>query len=127
MFQVRERNLNPKVACLKRREEEKSDPSQPQQGLLGPAGGPPTMGPGGSLGPSGPLSGLVPQPPLSAGGALVGGPGGLGVPGVSGASPGYGASSCAVSSQPAAMLTTTMSGGAGAAGYAPPPNSQAHV
>merc|ERR1712156_984056 len=79
--QVRERNLNPKVACLKRREEEKSDPSQPQQGLLGPAGGP-TMGPGGSLGPSGPLSGLVPPPPLSAGGALVGGPGGLNVAGV---------------------------------------------
>ena len=84
------------------------------------------MGPGGSLGPSGPLSGLVPPPPLSAGGAIVGGPGGLNVPGVSGASPGYGASSCAVSSQPTAMLTTTMSG-TGAVGYAPPPNSHMAV
>ena len=96
---------------------------------MGPGVGPPTMGPGGSLGPGGPLSGLVPPPPLSAGGALVGAPGPLGVPGVSGAATGYGASSCAVSSQPPAMLTTTMSGaaGPGVPSYAPPPNSQAHV
>ena len=85
------------------------------------------MGPGGSLGPNGPLSGLVPPPPLSAGGAMVGVP--LSVPGASGASTGYGASSCAISSQPPAMLTTTMSGaaGPGVATYVPPPNSQAHV
>ena len=87
------------------------------------------MGPGGSLAPSGPLGGLVPPPPLSAGGGLVGGPGTLGVPGVSGPSTGYGASSCAVSSQPPTMLTTSMAGttGPGVASYAPPPNSQAHV
>merc|ERR1712018_332653 len=44
--QVRERNLNPKVACLKRREEEKADgsglapPPQAQQAAQQQAGGP---------------------------------------------------------------------------------------
>ena len=37
--QVRERNLNPKVACLKRREEEKADGSGVAAAALGAAGG----------------------------------------------------------------------------------------
>ena len=79
------------------------------------------MGPGGTLGPGGPLSGLIPPPPLSASVPL-------GTSGVSGASTGYGASSCAVSSQTPTMLTTTSGAtGPAMASYPPPPNSQTHV
>jgi hypothetical protein len=51
--QVRERNLNPKVACLKRREEEKADGSG-----LAPPGAP-------SQGPQGPASAMGFPPPVS--------------------------------------------------------------
>ncbi|XP_059693764.1 transcription factor 4 [Haemorhous mexicanus] len=43
--QVRERNLNPKAACLKRREEEKVTQEPPPLAL---AGGHPAMGDGGN-------------------------------------------------------------------------------
>ena len=66
--QVRERNLNPKVACLKRREEEKADGS----GLAPPPPGPP----GGPQQPSAAM-GFPPstsQGPSSAGAAAAGAP-----------------------------------------------------
>ena len=71
--QVRERNLNPKVACLKRREEEKADGSGLAPPGPGPqptaastmAGFPPStsQGPPASAGTGAPL--LYPPPPHS--------------------------------------------------------------
>ena len=71
--QVRERNLNPKVACLKRREEEKADgglaPPPDLQDLQGGAGPPPPCGPPGPP-PSGPPSAAMGfAPSTSQGGA----------------------------------------------------------
>jgi hypothetical protein len=47
--QVRERNLNPKAACLKRREEEKSEDLNQQMNLVPPAGSMPSMSAGGGV------------------------------------------------------------------------------
>lgn len=71
--QVRERNLNPKVACLKRREEEKADgsglapPGPPSQGPPGPGsamGFPPAVSTQGGAGSAAPPP-LLYQPPHS--------------------------------------------------------------
>merc|ERR1712137_355175 len=52
--QVRERNLNPKAACLKRREEEKADDGSGAANKMAPPhlGAPPPMIPFGSMQPS---------------------------------------------------------------------------
>ncbi len=70
--QVRERNLNPKVACLKRREEEKTDHRMDMDSATGPAAAAAiaavqaAMGPGSSLG-MGPPFGSPSSDPSGAG------------------------------------------------------------